>query len=590
MRMAEIVQAFEAKKVGRSYMARCPAHADRTPSLSISAGREHETVVHCNAGCDPLTVLQARGLTYNDLFDADSTIAKVFAKPRPRHDYRKPAYKPTEVALDTRVKAWFSGRGISDEVLRRNKIEYRKIWMPQIEAETTAICFPYFRGGQVINVKYRDGQKNFRLEKDAELCLYGLDDINPELPLYWVEGEIDKLSVEMAGITNCVSIPNGAGNPASRDFERELAYLESAQEILQSVPLHIMAVDNDEAGRYLQQELIRRLGPEKCAVVNWPQSCKDANDVLVGYDAEELRKYLDRYSECPVLGIYAVDDFEDAILELYHCPLPGGEYPGTDNLAHYYRPRIGEFTIVHGIPSMGKSQWVDWHTVQLAENLGWQFAVCSPEHQPLQRHASQLISIHVGKPFREGPSERMTGNELFGGIAWLKDHFTFLLPDEDMTIDHILELARIQVFRRGIKGLVIDPWNEFDHTRPRGMIESEYIGRTLIKIRRFARRHLIHIWLVAHPKMLQRNKDDEYPVPTPYDISGSAHWYNKPDMIVAIHRDKHDETKAVDVHVQKVKFAENGQIGICELFFDKTCGRYSDAPPTPPRESYRLSL
>lgn len=578
MRFNEVVSIFEAKKVGSSFMAKCPAHSDKSPSLSISRGKVHEIVIDCLAGCSADSVLASKGLSVNDLFDKNSALSGVHIPKAERKIYDRPKYKPAELALDQKVIKWFEDRGITDEVLMANKIEYRKIWMPQVEGETGAVCFPYFRNGEVVNVKYRDGRKNFRMEKNAELVLYGLDQIDSTKPLYWVEGEIDALSLDVAGHSNRVSVPNGAGNAGHRDFERELTYLESAQALLTKIERHIIAVDSDAPGRALQVELIRRLGPERCYTVSWPKDCKDANDVLVKHGVEELRDCLVSTSAVPVAGIYGVGDFEDDIVDLWNKPIAGGEYPGTDNLAKFYKPRVGEITVVTGIPSMGKSQWLDWLAVQMARNLGWQFAMCSPEHLPIQRHASQLISCYVGKPFTDGIHERVDALELSAAIDWLKQHFVWLLPDEDMSIANVLELTRIEVFRRGIKGLIIDPWNEFDHIRPRGMTLTEYVGRTLIQIRKFARRHQIHIWVAAHPRILTKDKNGNYPIPTLYDISDSAHWYNKCDMGIAIHRDKLDEKKPVEVHVQKVRFRENGHVGLCEMYFDILSGRYSDLP------------
>lgn len=578
MRFYEIVNAFEAKKSGNGFKAKCPAHADSKPSLNIARGKIHETIVTCYAGCSVENILAAKGLQLTDLFDGENLVGDAHVYKEQKKVYSVPDYKPAELALDERVIEWFQDRGITSEVLLANKIEYRKVWMPQLGCETGAICFPYFRDGEVVNVKYRDGRKNFKMEKDAELILYGLDQIDLAEPLIWVEGEVDALSMDVVNCHNRVSVPNGAGNASSKHFERELSYLESAQDILSKVVAHVIAVDSDVPGRALQAELIRRLGPEKCYTVSWPDGCKDANDVLVRLGTARLRECLDDVTPVPVAGIYGIGEIEDDIIDLYRKPIAGGEYPGSDNLAKFYRPRVGEVSIVTGIPSMGKSRWLDWLIIQMAKNLGWQFAVCSPEHQPIQRHAGQLISCYLGKPFFDGYHERMDEPELITGIDWLKEHFSFLLPDEDMTIDNILELARIEVFRRGIKGLVIDPWNEFDHAKPKNLSTTEYIGKTLAKIRRFARRHQIHIWIVAHPFKMTKNKDGEYPVPTLYDISDSAHWFNKADMGVTIHRDKFDEEKPVDVHVLKVKFQENGHVGICPMYFDKLSGRYGDQP------------
>jgi hypothetical protein len=67
-----------------------------------------------------------------------------------------------------------------------------------------------------------------------------------------------------------------------------------------------------------------------------------------------------------------------------------------------------------------------------------------------------------------------------------------------------------------------------------------------------------------------------YPVPTPYDISGSAHWRNKADNAITVYRDVTAEYGLVQVHVQKVRFKHCGRVGVAELRYDRLTGRYSD--------------
>lgn len=68
MTIAQIAAALGGKRVGRGWMATCPAHHDGTPSLSLSIGRNGATLVHCHAGCTQAAVISAlreRGL-WND--------------------------------------------------------------------------------------------------------------------------------------------------------------------------------------------------------------------------------------------------------------------------------------------------------------------------------------------------------------------------------------------------------------------------------------------------------------------------------------------------------------------------------------------
>lgn len=147
-----------------------------------------------------------------------------------------------------------------------------------------------------------------------------------------------------------------------------------------------------------------------------------------------------------------------------------------------------------------------------------------------------------------------------------------------MTVDGVLKLAKALVFRKGIRGLVIDPWNELDHSRPSNLSETEYISQALTKIRRFARTHEVHVWLVAHPTKLPKQTDGKYPVPTPYDVSGSANWRNKADNCLTVWRDLSEpHSREVQIHVQKIRFKEVGQIGMARLNYDILTGRYRDA-------------
>jgi twinkle protein len=143
----------------------------------------------------------------------------------------------------------------------------------------------------VVNIKYRDFQKHFRMAGGAERVLYGLDDIHGDT-VVWVEGEPDKLAVEVAGHVSCVSVPDGAPSPNTKDYQAKFDYLASAEDLLAPIRKHIIAVDDDLPGEKLAEELIRRLGPERCWRVQWPSACKDANEVLMRYGPAALAECL----------------------------------------------------------------------------------------------------------------------------------------------------------------------------------------------------------------------------------------------------------------------------------------------------------
>lgn len=848
-------------------------------------------------------------------------------RPSERRYIRPPAPPNPDDGLTPKIVSWFAGRGIPEAIIRRNGITGGRVYMPQLEEHVEAVMFPYHRDGELVNIKYRGPNKTFRMVKDAERVLYGLDTVGEHDQVIVCEGEIDALSFQVAGTCPVLSVPDGAPAPDATAYESKFAFLASAEPLFRRLRAVILATDGDAPGRKLADELARRIGPEKCYRVAWPDGCKDANEVLIKHGADALRDLVADAEPEPIAGIVTVRELGSRIEALYERGMPGGVPTGWLSVDRHYTVRTGLMTIVTGAPGMGKalaldtllptpdgwttmrdvatgdqlldeqgkpcrvvaatpvmwnrpcyrvtfsdwttvvcdaehqwltrsnqarnsanhtrandrlhdravllrgtdqshkrtypsvvttaeiaasvrvgpegranhavpvakaldlparelpidpyvlgiwlgdgsshvgaittaddpvlehiasagytltkwsgkyawgvrglkqtlrtigvlgrkhipsiyarasvlqrrallhglmdsdgsitrqgmceftsmsevlawnvyelvtslgmkpnmhqgramlrgrdcgtkyrvrfvpvgevfrltrkqervpvtvrdtvnwryilscepepsgpvrcvqvdspsslylatrafipthnSQWIDNLIVNLARTQGWSIGVCSPENQPLERHAASMMAIYVGKPFRAGPSERMTHEEMVAARDWLDRHVSFVLPDEP-TVDAVLSRMRALVYRQGVKGVLIDPWNELEHTRPNGMTATEYISQTLTRLRRFARIHDLHLWIAAHPTKLVKGPDGQYPVATPYDISDSASWFSKADCCLSIWRDKLNPILPSQVHIQKVRFSETGEIGRVDLRFDKATGRYWD--------------
>lgn len=282
-------------------------------------------------------------------------------------------------------------------------------------------------------------------------------------------------------------------------------------------------------------------------------------------------------------GIYLVSEISGEIDELYERGMKGGASTGIPSLDYHYTVKRGQWTVVTGIPSHGKSAVLDCVLHNLALNHDWRFAITSVENQPLARHAAQLMSIWAGEPFGAGDIPRMSRETKEAAKRWLDEHFVFVLPDEGgCTVGGILDrVAWLHANDKELHGIVIDPWNELEHRRPAGMTETEYVSQSLARMRRFARQYDMHLWLVAHPTKLQKDvRTGDYPVPTLYDISGSSHFRNKADFGLSVWRNVKDEGSAMQLHVQKVRFRECGRIGVVDLYFDVRNGRFLETPPT----------
>jgi len=277
------------------------------------------------------------------------------------------------------------------------------------------------------------------------------------------------------------------------------------------------------------------------------------------------------------LPIELLDPLAGRTLELYDAGLPPGSSTGWHSLDRLVTLATGQLVVVTGIPNMGKSEFVDAMAVNLAETGGWNFGLYSPENYPTQIHMAKLCEKHVRKPFGAGPSERMTREELGEAMLWVDDRFFWLAPawkDYSSLLD-----AAMRFRREGKFCVILDPWNSLEH-RGDDARESKYVLKALKDIQKRCREADFTTILVAHPqKMLRDPKTGQRPVPTPYDISGSAHWYNVPDVVLCVHRDTADEhTQEVDIHVQKMRFKHLGRIGMGTLWYDRITGRYFDPP------------
>jgi twinkle protein len=281
-----------------------------------------------------------------------------------------------------------------------------------------------------------------------------------------------------------------------------------------------------------------------------------------------------------MIPIELADDICERGLRLYDEGLPRGSSTGWRGLDELYTVGTGQWTLITGIPHSGKSEWLDALMVNLAESDNWDFALYSPENYPTEIHLSKLAEKRVRRPFGPGPTQRMTREEFDTASAWICDHFIWLAPEYK---DHISLLEAAQMFgsKRDRKfGVVLDPWNTLEHFRPRDLTETEYVSMALTDITNWCRQKRCHIFVVAHPSKLARGADGKRPVPTPYDIAGSAHWYNKADNIITVHRDQSEaRDQHVEIHVQKVRFKHMGRIGLAEILYDRITGRYRDRPP-----------
>jgi twinkle protein len=479
--------------------------------------------------------------------------------------YVKPVWKNKTELSDNLVK-WFEGRGIKQETLKSERVTEGLEYMPQIQKQRNTIQFNYFFEDELINVKYRDGKKNFKMHKDSELIFYRLDVVRNHSKVILVEGEMDALTLVQCGFDNVMSVPNG-GNPKNNNLE----YLDNCYELFNHVEEIIIATDNDAPGRKLRDDLAHRLGIERCKFLE-SDKWKDLNDLMISEGAVAVLNAIKEAKAFPLEGVFTIADIDLDIDDMYINGLDTGVETGMGKFDEHIRFVKGYITTVTGIPGHGKSDFVDQICLKLLIKAGWKTAFYSPENKPTQLHFSKLARKLTGKNWFG--NNNIFPSELKVVKNFLNEKFWFIKPEKDFTLDTILSHVKQLKRQKGIDVFVIDAWNKLEHKY--GSDETKYIGESLDKLALFCEHEQIHCILVAHPRKMGKEKDGVMSIPNLYDISGSANFFNKSDNGLCVYRNFIEGQEGTEVHIQKVKFAHWGQIGAVRFQYDGRSGRFQD--------------
>jgi twinkle protein len=451
--------------------------------------------------------------------------------------------------LGSKVYEWFKSRGISQKTLDDLNVTEGKEFMPQTGKSENTIQFNYIMGDQLINVKYRDGRKNFKLYKGAEKIFYNINSIVGYDDCIITEGEMDVLALHEAGIKNAISVPNGATLNSNN-----LDYLDNCIDYFENKEKVILAVDNDEPGQALQQEFIRRLGAEVCYLVTF-EDCKDANEYLIKYGKEKLIKRIEGARPVPLENVTTFKDIEDEITDFVKNGFKRGYQIGLSNFDNIFSTYTGQFITVTGIPSSGKSDFVDQMVVGYNQNYGWKTAFASPENAPTYLHAHKLMR----KVWQDMPRKNDIGTDKWNQVAeHVNDNF-FFIDMERYTLESVLRKGAELVKRKGIKCLVIDPFNKVRDVDCKTEDVNRYTMEYLTKIETFAKKYDVLVFIVAHPTKMYKDSNGKIEEPTMYNIKGGGEWYDASYHGILVHRDY--ENKTVKAKILKVKFQNLGENG-----------------------------
>lgn len=466
---------------------------------------------------------------------------------------------------------WVQQRGISHELADKLGLTTKS------DGNGNWLVIPYLEHGKPVNHKYRlSSQKRHMMDRDAPLTVWNHDCLLDDQvqagkqTVIITEGEWDAMAAMMAGYQHVISVPNGAPQQAveaeigpETDAER-FRFLWRCRAILDKVGTFILATDGDEPGRILANELARRLGPERCQFIKYPEGCKDLNDVLMMYEESGVRHLIASAKPYPVKSLYKMSEFpEPPAFEPLHLGITG--------LADRIPICRASLTVMSGYAGAGKTSLIV-NIVAKQIKQGRTVAMGSFETMPkpiLQRKLRAALiecnemSIPVGR------------------IEWadelIEKHFVLIAnnakEEDEIDLDEMIELCRIAVLRDGAAMVIIDPWNEIEHRRRDGEDEHGYTNRAIRRLKKFMRDYDVALWVIAHPRKPDMSAG-KLRLPSLYDVSGSAHWANKADYGLIVWR-PNKETNEVEAYVTKVRMGYPGKEGMVKLAYDWRFATYS---------------
>ena len=489
---------------------------------------------------------------------------------------KRPPVKIPKQSASPLIEEYLSSRKIDPLLINKFGLVSQPKYFRDV-GEQDAIGVVYDRDSDARAVKWRSVKTKSWTQQGTARTFYGIEFVDPSpQSLVICEGEMDVLALATVGIT-AVSCPNGAPSKVSNrkvhpEEDKKFSYLWEERELLDKVEKIILATDDDPAGEALAEELARRIpdGRAKCWRVQYPRDCKDSNDVLIKHGAKALRDCVENPTPLPLKGIYTADEYLGAVEDIFSKGLGGGVSTGISTLDELFTIAPGQLSVVTGLPSSGKSEFVDQIMINLATQHSWKFAVASFENPP-HFHISKLAEKITGKSFHPGSQNRMTKSEMTEAYHFINDHFVFLDNKDGVvsSVDSIISRTKAAILRMGVRGLVIDPYNFIEQAEGE---EHLSINAMLTKITTFAKAHDVHVWFVAHPTKVYPNEKGEYPVVGGNHISGSAAWFAKADVGITVHRSE----QSTDIHCWKMRFKWLGKQGAVPLSYDVVNGRYSN--------------
>ena len=420
------------------------------------------------------------------------------------------------------VLAYFAGRGIGEEVVRRCEISLCR-------QKDSVISFPFYDAEGILRtVKYRSlgwkkgcGQAKEWFEKDTMPILFGMNRCTGRDRVVVTEGQIDAMSLAQAGIANAVSVPGGMGSFKWWDYCGE--WLNGFREI-------VVFGDWENGRMTLLEGILRRAGTAVKAVRRQDYLCeKDANDILTRYGPEALVRCVENALPPAVERVTDLADVTDEPLEKLE-KIPTGLLEldrMTGGLV------MGELIVLSGERGSGKSTLLS-QMICAALDQGHKVFAYSGEMTGSQFKYLLDCQLAGETNLSAGPSgTALLAPGLQRAITgWYKGRMLLYRAgdaDEGVSSDALCDTVEQVILSHRVKLVCVDNLMTAMETAGEQNLYAEQ-SRFAGRLKKLAMRYGVCVVLVAHVrKRSARDRNLEF---ASDDVCGSGDITNKADVVL----------------------------------------------------------
>lgn len=239
---------------------------------------------------------------------------------------------------------------------------------------------------------------------------------------------------------------------------------------------------------------------------------------------------------------------------------------GIKELDYLFKPKRGEITLLTGIGNYGKTAWQKSQLLSRIIIFGEKIATFSPEDTPAEEYFHDYVEMLLGCECTPFNPNRPANDIYEAAYDYISKHIFYISAEMlSPTPQYIKEKFLELIVQEKVDFCCIDPFNQMTNDyKGFGGRTDKYLETLLADFSRFAKKNDVYFWVIAHPKLMERDRSGNYKCPDVFDVNDGAMWNNKMDNITVYHRpfaQTDPSSPLAEFHSKKIKKKSVGRKG-----------------------------